>query len=101
MKAYPWLQTHPDGVSLELKVQPRASRNSVVVSETQLKVRLHAPPVDGKANEELLTFLQETLQISRNKIIISRGEKSRTKLLMLHGKQPEEVLSQLLNLETS
>jgi uncharacterized protein (TIGR00251 family) len=60
------------GVRLEVKVQPRASRNQVVGEQAgALKVKLTAPPVDGEANAALIEFLSAFLKIPRKDIHIA------------------------------
>ena len=68
---------------LSIRVIPRASKNEVVGAMTDgtLKVRLAAPPVDGKANEALIEVLSDHLRVSKNKIILKRGLTRRNKVV--------------------
>ena len=67
-------------------VQPRASRTELAgVHGTALKVRLHAPPVDGAANEELVKFLAESLGVARRAVRIVSGQTSRSKVVEIEG----------------
>lgn len=69
---------------LALHVQPGARRTAVVGEHGQrLKVALHAPPVDGKANEELLGFLARELRLRRNDLQLAAGETSREKSIAI------------------
>ena len=53
----PYLRAHPDGVYLQLKLQPRATENAIGEAlGSELKIRVTAPPVDAAANEALLRF---------------------------------------------
>lgn len=73
-------------VRFGVHVQPRASKTEIVgVHGTALKVRLHAPPVDGAANEELITFLAGALGISRRAVRIVSGQSSRGKTVEVEG----------------
>ncbi|MGI6550301.1 MAG: DUF167 domain-containing protein [Syntrophomonadales bacterium] len=75
-----------DGVRLEVKVQPRSSRNEVLgFQQGVLKVKLTAPPVEGEANQALISFLAETMGIAKRNVVILRGETSRLKLVGIHG----------------
>jgi uncharacterized protein (TIGR00251 family) len=73
-------------VILNVRVQPRASRNAVDGEwQGALKVRLTAPPVDDKANEALRAFLGEVLRIPKSAVRILAGERGRTKRIEIQG----------------
>lgn len=71
---------------LMIKATPNASRSEVVgwVGEA-LKIRLKAPPVDGKANAELIRFLAKALGLPKTSIAIVAGTNSRQKQVILEG----------------
>lgn len=75
--------TEKDGcTTFKCRVQPGASKSSISgYYGDSLKVCLHAPPVDGKANEELIKFLSKTLDLSKSAISIISGETNRSKLI--------------------
>jgi uncharacterized protein len=54
-------------------------------------VRLHSPPVDGAANEELVTFLAKTLGVSKRAVRIVSGQSSRGKTVEVEGVSPASV----------
>jgi uncharacterized protein (TIGR00251 family) len=65
-------------------VVPGASKSALgEVKEGRLKVRIAAAPEDGKANEELLSFLAKALKLAKKDIVLETGEKSRLKTLRL------------------
>lgn len=68
---------------LKIRVLPRSSRNKVVgeMSDGTLKVKLTAPPVDGRANEALVELLSDYLRISKKSIIIKSGLTSKNKMV--------------------
>lgn len=70
---------------LNIRVLPRSSKNQVVgkMADGTLKVKLTAPPVDGKANESLIELLSGEYKISKNKIKIVRGGTSKNKIIEL------------------
>lgn len=73
-------------VTFAVKVVPRASRNEIAgVEGDALKIKLTAPPVEGKANEALIKFLAELLKVSRSQIEIVSGEKSKHKMVRVRG----------------
>jgi uncharacterized protein (TIGR00251 family) len=70
------------GISFPVKVQPGASRTSVVGVEGDfLKVRLAAPPVEGKANQALIEVLAEKLEVPKSCVRIRSGLSSRKKVI--------------------
>lgn len=73
------------GAALAIRVTPRASRNEIVeiLPDNTIKVRLTAPPVDGKANEALIDFLSKVLSVARSRIEIVAGETGRDKLVTI------------------
>lgn len=87
-----WLTEADGGVILTLRIQPRASRNEIAGRLGDvLKVRLQAPPVEGKANKALIEFLAETLDMPRRNITILSGDTSRNKRVRIDGVRPDEV----------
>lgn len=69
-----------DGLVLRLKVQPRASRNAWgEIIGNRIKLYLTTPPVDGKANQAVITFVANTFSVAKNRVVIRRGETSRDK----------------------
>jgi uncharacterized protein (TIGR00251 family) len=88
----PWLTTRPDGVTLALKVQPRASRNEIAGERGgELLVRVTAPPVDSAANEAVIRLLAEALGCPRSAISLIKGETSRHKVVHVSGVSPEQA----------
>lgn len=91
-----YAQSTHDGVLLAVHVQPNARRTEVAgIHGEALKIRLHAPPVDGKANAALLTFLAEALGVARSAVEITRGETSRTKQVRVRGISTEDAVARL------
>lgn len=69
-----------------VRVQPNAARNEVLgFKDGCLRVKIAAPPVKGKANQELLRFLSDILKVSRSDITIRKGMASRTKIITIGG----------------
>ncbi len=71
---------------LKVKVQPKASKNQVAgLLDDALKIRLTAPPVDGKANEACGRFLAELLGVSRGQVELISGHTGRHKTFRIQG----------------
>ena len=86
----------PNGVRVFLYVQPNASKSELVGEyNRQLKVKIKAPPIDGKANEAIIEFFSEALEVPRKNLEILRGGKSRGKILLIRGLTIQGVNSKL------
>ncbi len=73
-------------VTLIIQVVPRASKNQIVgIQGDTLKIRLNAPPVEGKANDALIQFLAEWLGVARTQIEIIAGHTARRKIVRVRG----------------
>jgi uncharacterized protein len=87
-----WVQATPDGVSLRVKVIPRAGVTRVAgTREGRLLVRLAAAPVDGAANEALIAFLSHTLNVPVRNIRLESGARNPRKQLSIAGLTPAQV----------
>ncbi len=81
---------------LEVKVTPGAQRNEVAgVTAGVLHVKVAAPPVRGKANQELIDLLSQALGVSRSSISIVKGQTNRNKVISIAGLDREEILRRL------
>jgi uncharacterized protein (TIGR00251 family) len=81
-----------------LRVYPNAPKNEVLDSvEGVLRVRIAAPPLKGKANRELLSFLSQLLGLRQSSLAIIRGHNSRSKVVAVSGLSREEALGRLLS----
>jgi hypothetical protein len=75
-----------DDLVIELRVQPRASRNGLDgLHGGRLKVRLQAPPVDGRANDALVALMAEVFGVPRARIMIEQGLAGRDKRVRIRG----------------
>ncbi len=84
----PFLQLQKDGgVLIEVHVMPNAARTQIQgLHDGALRVRLHAPPVDGKANLALQAWLAETLGIPKSSVELVRGTTARRKQLRVDAR---------------
>lgn len=93
----------PEGVTLAIHAQPGAKKTAVtgVYGEgpgAQLKIAVHAPPLEGRANQALIAFLAESFSVPRAKIDLISGELSRSKVLLLKGAKLAQVNAALVKL---
>lgn len=86
------------GAALAIRVTPRARRNEVaeVLNDGTIRIRLTAPPVEGKANKALIQFLSNILDVAPSRISIVAGETGRDKLVSILDMPPEEAQRRIL-----
>ena len=71
---------------INIKVEPRSSRSEIVGPYGDgIKVKLTSPPVDGKANKELVNLLAKELKIPKKDIEIISGQSSKNKVVRIIG----------------
>lgn len=89
----PWCAAGPGGVTLLLHEQPGAAQTGIAGEHGDaLKIRLAAPPVDGKANAALLEFLAKSFGVPRTAVALVGGAASRRKRVSVAGASVAEAL---------
>ena len=87
-----WLVADGDGVTLRLHVQPGARKTELAGRHGDaLKIRLAAPPVDGKANACLIAYLADRLGVAKSAVSLVSGESARAKRVRVGGIGAEET----------
>ena len=89
------------GVTLAVRAQPGAKKTTIVGvydegATAQLKIAVQAPPVEGRANSALITFLSDLFDIPKSSVELMSGDLSRSKVFLLRGvtlKYVQELLS--------
>ena len=85
-----------DGVRIRLRLVPRSSRAGVAgLHGGALKVRVCAPPVDGRANEEAIALLARLLHVPRSAVSLEAGQRSKDKVVRVEGLRIDEVSERL------
>lgn len=84
------------GVSLQVRVAPRASRSAIAgVHDGALKLSLTAAPVDGAANDALIALLADAIGVPKRALSITRGQHARTKTVHIEGASADGVRAAL------
>lgn len=77
-----FLKENKNTLTLNIYIIPRSSKSEIIgIYNDSLKIKLKAPPVDNAANDELIRFLREKLNIRKSNIEIKSGHKQRKKIV--------------------
>lgn len=86
------LSEAPEGVRITVKVIPKSSRSEILAPRNNaLVVKLTSPPVDGKANKDLIRMIAKTLGVPQSSVEILKGHTSRDKILIARDVSVSEV----------
>lgn len=78
------VQQTPDGLLLNIYLQPKASKDQIVgLHGEELKITITAPPIDGQANAHLLKFLSKQFKVAKSQISLRKGELNRHKQILI------------------
>lgn len=81
-----WYRWEGPDLILQVRLQPRASRDEIVGPHGDaLKIRITAPPVEGRANAHLITFLARAFGVARGDVALLGGDTGRSKRLRIHA----------------
>lgn len=80
-----WYRWQGTTLILRVRVQPRASCDEIIApaDDGPLKVRITAPPLEGKANQHLIKFLAKSFGVARGRVSLLRGSHGREKQLAI------------------
>lgn len=85
-----WYRRQGDVLTLTLHIQPGAKRTNIAgLHGEALKIRLAAPPIEGRANEALLKFIAEFFGVPLRQVELKQGGQSRHKVVAITGSQIE------------
>lgn len=81
-----WYRSNGDCITLTLHVQPGAKQTTIAgLHGDALKIRLSAPPIEGRANEALLRFIADFFKVALRDVELKQGEQSRHKRVEVRG----------------
>lgn len=93
------VHNHPEGVVVEIWVQPRAKQNAFLgIHDGKWRIALTAPAQQGRANAALMAFLAEWLHLRRSQIVLLRGQTHRHKTLLLRDVTENQLRQHLRSL---
>jgi uncharacterized protein (TIGR00251 family) len=88
-----------EGLTLEIEARPRSGRRELSrSSDGKIRAALQSAPESGKANKELMQLVAEWLGVPKSSVEVWRGDKSRRKVLRIHGLEPAALRKAIENL---
>jgi len=86
-----------NSLNIQVQIQPGSSKDQIIgLHNGRLKIKISAPPVGGKANQDLIEFIAKALGVSKSKIEIVKGRTSKLKTLKISAID-QKSFSLLLN----
>lgn len=94
-----WCTAGPKGIRITVQITPNAKKSEVIgVLDDALKLRLQAQPIEGKANEALIRYLANMLDVPKSVVSITHGHTSKRKIIEVEDAsvKPADVKRALL-----
>jgi uncharacterized protein (TIGR00251 family) len=89
------IDSHDKGTLLHIQTRTNSKKAYILLTKETCQVFVKASPVRGKANQEVIRLLAKTLGISSHRVRLKAGQKTRNKILLIEGMDPERVLAAL------
>ncbi|RZI41692.1 DUF167 domain-containing protein [Herbaspirillum sp. HC18] len=81
-----WCTPTQGGIRITVQITPNAKKSEVIgVLEDTLKIKLQAQPIEGKANEALVRFLADMLDVPKSAVTITHGHTNKRKIIEVSG----------------
>lgn len=94
-KKIEWFYWRDESLFLHIYLQPRASSDKVIgIHDDCLKIRLTAPPIEGRANAYLIKFLAKCFKVPEQRVNITQGEQSRKKWVRIDSPVNLSILNE-------
>jgi uncharacterized protein (TIGR00251 family) len=81
-----------EGIVISLKISPNSKKNEIISNENEIKVKITAQPIDGKANKCLIEFLSKNFKIPKTSIVILKGETSKEKTILFKTQDMDKLI---------
>ena len=98
MSGRSWCSALPEGVRIAVQIMPNAKKTDVIgVLDDALKIRLQAQPIEGRANDALIRYIADRLDVPRSAVVITHGLTNKRKILEVRTNRvtPETVMRTL------
>lgn len=85
------IKEQTNGILVNIKISPNAKKNEIIKTDTEIKIKITAQPIDGKANKALVEFLSKTIKIPKSSIEIVKGETSKEKIVLFRTTDEQKI----------
>lgn len=86
-----------NGIILSIKLVPNSSFNRITdYTDEYIRIKISSPPIENRANKELISYISELLKINKSKIKIISGEKSKLKKLLIIDSDLTEITQKFM-----
>lgn len=91
-EVYKFISEHKSGSILSVKLVPNSSFSKIAdFTDEFVRIKISSPPIENRANKELVTFLSNELKVNKSKIEIISGEKSKLKKVLIKDITQEQL----------
>lgn len=80
-----------EGIITAIKISPNSKKNEIIRLNQEIKIKITAQPIDGKANKCLIEFLSKNFKIPKTSIVILKGETSKEKTILFKTQDKEKL----------
>ena len=80
-----------EGIIANIKISPNAKKNEIIKNGDEIKIKITAQPIDGKANKALIEFLSKEFKIPKTSITIIKGETSKEKTVLFRTSDADKL----------
>lgn len=80
------------GIIANIKISPNAKKNEIIKTDNEVKIKITAQPIDGKANKALIEYLSKTFKIPKTSISIIKGETSKEKTVLFNVTDEDKLI---------
>lgn len=92
-----FLSTSKEGTILNIKLVPNSSFNKIVdYTKEYIRIKISSPPIENRANKELIEFCSKTFDINKSKIKLISGDKSKLKKILFENTKIEDITQKLM-----
>lgn len=92
-----YLTETTEGIIFSVKLVPNSSFSKIVdYADDYVRIKISAPPIENRANKELIEFCSDLFEVNKSKIKIISGEKSKIKKVLITGANFQDVMQKLM-----
>lgn len=93
---FKFISESEEGIIISVRLVPGSSFSKIVdFTDDYVRIKISAPPVDNRANKELISFLSDLLDVNKSKINIISGEKSKLKKILIKDASLEKITKKI------